>query len=179
MEQNQMLISIFVGIGTGLISSLLFLWFLTKLRPKMVISDQIAFDQIVIEKTNMSCFRFKVINRTWLSKIYDIEAQLVLITLINADGGFNIYMSPIKLIKDKTWSLNKVSQSDKHAEYAFQFITTENLEELWLENQNIELRIKAKHAFSGFSKTSSKRYFKPVNSIKKGSFKFGNTLEIS
>ncbi|MEX2565132.1 MAG: hypothetical protein WD431_04265, partial [Cyclobacteriaceae bacterium] len=90
---------VLVGVLSGLASSALFLWFLTKLRPKIKISDNIAFDEVEIEGTKKHCFRFKIVNKTWLSKIYDVEAQLVFITLVNADGGFNIFLSPIKLIK--------------------------------------------------------------------------------
>ncbi|WP_163382281.1 hypothetical protein [Cyclobacterium sp. SYSU L10401] len=99
--------------------------------------------------------------------------------MVNADGGFNIFLSPIKLIKDKSWSLNRISKNDKHAEYAFQFITLEDIKSKWGENQNVELREKAKHAFSGFSKIEKKRYYKPGLAIKNGSFKFGNSIEIS
>lgn len=176
---TQYFLSILIGVLSGLASSALFLWFLTKLRPKIIISEYIAFDEVQIEGTKKSCYRFKIVNKTWFSKIYDVEAQLVLITLINADGGFNIFLSPIDLIKDKSWSLNRISKNDKHAEFAFQFITLEDIKSKWGENQNIELRVKAKHAFSGFSKIEKKRYYKSDLAIKKGSFKFGTSTEIS
>lgn len=74
--------------------------------------------------------------------------------------------------------MNKISKKDINGEYAFQFICTDELEELWKENNNVELRVKAKHSFSGFSKIKARRYYVFNNSVKKGSFKFGNTMEI-
>ena len=168
--------SIVIGIGTGLASSFSFLWFLTKLRPNLIISECIAKDPLQLNGENLNAFRFKVLNRTWRSSVYDIEAQLILITYVNSDGGQNLFLQPIKLLKDKTWTLSRITKNDTHAEYAFQFITTENLEEKWTDADNIELRIKAKHSFSGFSKTVRKRYYKPNNTLKDGSLKFGNTL---
>ncbi|MEQ9100289.1 MAG: hypothetical protein RIF36_20420 [Imperialibacter sp.] len=177
-ETAQIISSIVIGIGTGLASSLSFLWFMTKVRPSLEISDRVAHNKIEIDGTKHTCFRFKVINKTWKSRIYDVEAQLVLITYINSDTGQDIFMTPIPLIKDKTWSLNKISKSDTHAEYAHQFITLENLHDIWTDKHNIELRVKAKHSFSGFSRTTNKRYYNPTSSLKNGSFKFGNTTDI-
>ncbi len=42
---------ILVGVLSGLASLALFLWFLTKLRPKIIISDNIAYDDVEIEGT--------------------------------------------------------------------------------------------------------------------------------
>ncbi|WP_422361926.1 hypothetical protein [Reichenbachiella sp.] len=175
---TQTLSSIIIGVGTGLASSFMFLWFLTTIRPKVRISTDIAEDTIFYEGETHKCFRCKVINDTWKSRIYDIEAQLVLIKYVTVDGGQNLFMDKIPLIKERTWSLNRYSKKDTHAEYAFQFITIRDLYDIWDDNVNIELRIKAKHAFSGFTRTDNYRYFK-TNCIKKGSFKFGNTMEIT
>lgn len=177
-ETTRVIYSIIIGIGTGIASSLSFLWFMTKVRPSLEIADKVANNVIEIDGTKHNCFRFKVINKTWGSRIYDVEAQLVLITYINSDTGQDIFMTPIPLIKDKTWSMNRISKNDRHAEYAHQFITLENLHDIWTEKHNLELRIKAKHSFSGFSRTTNKRYFNPVSSMKNGFFKFGNTTEI-
>lgn len=145
----------------------------------MVISEYIAIDPITLNGEVFNAYRFKVLNKTWLSSVYDIEAQLILINFVNSDRGQNLFLHPLELLKSKTWSLNKIDKNDTHAEYAFQFITTEDLEQKWTDADNIELRVKAKHAFSGFSKTVKKRYYKPNNTLKNGAFRFGNTLEIS
>ncbi|WP_421890358.1 hypothetical protein [Marinoscillum sp.] len=181
MENFQIInyiISAIIGLGTGLISSTMFLYCLTKLRPSLSISDKIAYDILKTNGTEQPCYRFKVINRTWRSKIYDIEAELVQIEYRLTDGGLNLFMTKIPLLKNTVWSLNKISEKDTHAEFAFQFITLEEIKDIWHSDVNLELRIKAKHAFSGFTRTVTKRYYKVNNSVKTGSFKFGNNMEI-
>ncbi|MEC7753792.1 MAG: hypothetical protein VYB44_07165 [Bacteroidota bacterium] len=173
-----MLASILVGLGTGIISSLMFLYFLTKVRPKISISENIAKDTLTIRGETLPCFRVKIVNKTWRSKIYDIEAQLFLLRFDATEGGHNIFMDKIPLLKEKVWSLNCINKNDQHAEFAYQFICTDDLDGMWKENNNIEIIVRARHAFSGFTKTVRKRYYIKSNAIKNGSFKFGNNMEI-
>ena len=174
----DLLASLLVGLGTGIISSLMFLFFLTKVRPKLELSKEIAYETIDIEGNPTPCYVFKLINKTWRSKIYDVEAQLFLLRYDVTEGGQNIFFRALPLLKERVWSLNCINKNDQYAEFAYQFLCLGNLDEIWNENNNIEITVRARHAFSGFTKTVKQRYYRKGSSIKVGAFKFGNNMDI-
>jgi len=163
------------GIVSSLVASLMFLAFLFNLRPDVAISPFIAKSRM----DGKICYIFKVVNKTW-GRIYDLQAQVVHITLENVNGGQNLYAKKLPLLKDHIWSANRIKnrKNDPNAEFAVLFVCTENLEGMWSNNTMVEFRLMSKHGFSGFSRIHKKRYFLKDAAIRNGSFKFGNSLQV-
>jgi hypothetical protein len=77
--------------------------------------------------------------------------------------------------------IDKYDKRDKEANYAYRFVTYDNLETLW-GNDNVQFlrfRIYARHSVSGFGTFASKDYRLKRNSIKEGEFSKGDTFEIA
>lgn len=58
------------------------------------------------------------------------------------------------------------------------FVCLDDLDVLWTSDPMVEFRVMAKHSFSDFSRVVKKRFYRAPSSIREGSFKFGNSLEI-
>jgi hypothetical protein len=144
------------------------------LRPQLVISELIA-------RTNFEgnkAFVIKVVNRGWW-RLYDIHAEFAHLTFENATGGQNLYFKRLSLVKNHVWTVNSLhSLKDTNAEYALLFVCLDDLDTLWTGDSMIEFRVMAKHSFSGFNRVLKKRFYRLQSSIRDGSFKFGNSLDI-
>ena len=167
--------SIVIGLLSSIIASFNFLILMFMMRPKVVISDLIA-RTIYDEK---KAFVVKIINRSWW-KVYDIHAELVYLKFENVTGGQNLSLKHLTLTKDHLWSTNRFSrwQRDTNAEYAALYVCLDDLDALWSNDSMIEFRVIAKHSFSGFIRVIKRRYYRARSTIRDGSFKFGNSLEI-
>jgi len=160
-----------IGATSSLMASILFLAFMSCLRPRVTISKEIAF--------NNGRYCIKVINKTH-GKIYDVNAELLKMIPVNAPGGVNLRLNQIPLRNDKICYItgHHLFKRNEHASYAVLFSTTEDLGKIWQDNNEIlHFKIIAKHAFSGFVKVST-QFYHQNSCIKQGKFKFGNSLEI-
>lgn len=172
---TQIFFSIIAGIVSGLISSGLFFWIMSRLQPKMLISECICKG----EDKNGTFYGFKILNLT-KHNIIDLRLEVQLKTPFNSNGGSNFSMEWIKLKKDYILQFPKYDPNDKNADYALIVATRDNLEELWCDPaQHLEMRIYGKHALSGIRKSFTQKYYTKKNCIKAGLFNFGKTFDIS
>ncbi len=170
------LVAVIIGILSSLVASLMFLLFLTRVRPKIIISDRIAKGK---SSTGETVYRIKIINKTHRS-IINVKAQLHLMIPTVTPGGIIMKSKEIPLKRSEIMEISKFDLKDEMAGYAFRFLTYENIEDLWKDDTHsfLRFRIFATDSLSGFCKGFCKYYHTKRNSIKGGDFEFGNSLEI-
>lgn len=169
------IVAITIGVLSSIVASLMFLLFLSRLRPKIVISPQIAKGEGL--KREM-VYRVKVINKTGRS-IINIKAQLFLVKPSVRPGGITPTAKEIPIAKGEIMELSKFDLKDKDDNYAFRFRTYEDIKELWDNRQSfLRFKIYGIDSLSGFGKVFTQDYHTKRNSIKEGDFESGNSLEI-
>ena len=173
---EYLLFSVIIGVLSSVIASLIFLSFLTRVRPKLEISDKIAKGKSLT--TGDIIYRIKVINKS-RRPVINVKAQLHLITPIVIPGGMLLKSKEIPLKRSEVMYLEKFDPSDKQAKYAFRFTTYGNIENIWKDDRQsfLRFRIIATDSISGFTKVFVKNYH--IKSlIKEGEFEFGNSMKI-
>jgi len=174
---NDYLLAISIGVLSSLIASLVFLLFLTKIRPDVIISDKIS--KSIDSATGELSYKIKIINKTSRS-IINIRPQLLLISLIAMPGGMIEHTKIISVKYNHIMEISKFDLQDKNAEYAWRLITTENIDDLWEDDAHSFLRLKifATDSFSGFGKIFHRDYHIKKSCIEEGNFEFGNSIKI-
>jgi hypothetical protein len=168
--------TIAIGISSSLFASIIFLLFLRRLRPNIEIATQIAY----YDKDGKKRYTIKLIN-TSNRNIVDIRAELLLVKSTNVPGGAIFNTTNIKLTKNSAFVLDAYDKNDKEAKFARRFVTEENLDDLWF-NEDIDFlifRIYCHDETSGFGKVFTKKYRTKRNSLILGQYHFGNDLKIS
>ncbi|MBL4662157.1 MAG: hypothetical protein JKY22_00990 [Flavobacteriaceae bacterium] len=167
----------------GFVTSVFFLFILSRLKPKLRICNKISIE----EREGSIHFGFKIINKSWFFKVYDLRVKLYSIELIPSENNEDLHYDELSLRKDNTWFLNRFNiyhcfqdlifkdrRLKKRTDYAVQFFTKENLTDLVDLNKRIRFEVLAKHSLSGFSVV--KVYtFRHKNDLILGSFLSGNT----
>jgi len=172
----EYLFLVVIGVLSSVIASLIFLSFLTRIRPKLEISDQIAKGKSLT--TEDIIYKIKVINKT-RRPIINVKAQLHLVTPIVVPGGILLKSKEIPLKRSEVMYIEKFGPNDEQAKYAFRFTTYEKIEDIWKDDRQsfLRFRIIATDSISGFTKAFSKDYH-TKNLIKEGEFEFGNSIGI-
>ena len=164
-----MLITIIVGVLSGLLASLIFYISLRAIKPNIIISNKIA-------KTGDK-FVIKVVNKSKRDAI-DIKAEFLLMSPVSVPNGIIWRRKRIFLKTDYLMILPQYDKKDKDANYAFRFTTQENLFEIWeKEHQYLVFKLIAKDEVSGFGKVFVQKYYTKKDIIE-GSFEFGESLKI-
>ena len=179
---NQLLITfldkVVLATFVGLISSGIFLYILSKYRPRIEISSVIAKG----EDTNngKTIYRIKVINRTKAPIVY-INAQLHIFKRHQTATGEIWKSRPVTLNRSNPIAIDKYDKADSDANYAYRFVTYANLEETW-NNDNVQFlrfRIVARHSISCFGVLACKDFRLKRNSIKVGEFSKGDSFDVT
>jgi len=171
---DKVVLATFVGLTT----SGIFLYILSRFRPIIDISSAIAKGNDTL--SGRAIYRIKVINRT-KSPIVDIRAQLHIFKNHQTATGEIWKSKAVELRRSDPIVIDKYDQTDVDANYAYRFVTYENLEEAW-DNDNVQFlrfRVYARHSISGFGVFAYKDYRLKRNSIKAGEFSKGDTFEIT
>lgn len=175
------------SIITGIVTSLVFLLALSRLKPNLKICDKIS-EEIM---DGVPHFGIKVINKSWFFKVYDLKVRLQSVRVVPSENNEDYHMDDIVLRKDNTWFLNRFNlrhylqdiifnrkRLKTRTDYCVQFFTKEDLNVLVDSNKRIKFEVLAKHSLSGFSVV--KNYtFRHKNDLVKGSFLSGNTALIN
>ena len=159
-----------------MVAALVFLFFISRLRPTIIISERIAKGQSSAGKT---CFRIKIINKTQRPIIY-IKAQLHLISPSVVPQGVILKSKNIQLRRSNPMEISGFDRKDKEAKYAFRFLTYENLDVIWENDTRSYLRFQifAVDSLSGFGKVFTQDYHMKRNILTDGDFEFGDSLDI-
>src|SRR5690606_37893388 len=178
-------------IFTGIISSLFFLFILSRLKPRIKICDKIALHVKKNHSTPKYTYYFKVINSSLFFRVYDLNVRVRSSTVRSSPNGDNIVFDEIELKVSKVWLVNRLKFSHLfqdiflgtkrlkgRTDYAVQFVTNNNLTAAIRGNKCITLQLIAKHSLTGFTRVISMD-FKHEEEIVKGNFLSGNTFKIS
>ncbi|TCN84963.1 hypothetical protein [Shewanella fodinae] len=168
---------VILAILTGLVSSAMFFFFLSRFRPQIAISPEIA--RGISTKTGETTYVIKVINRT-RDDITDINAQLHLFNFHQTATGKIWKSDEVELKRSTPICIDKYNKKDKNANYAYRFLTYENLDARWNDEntQFIRFRIIARHATSGFGGAFKRDYLIKQKTIVDGTFSKGDTFKI-
>lgn len=179
------------GLLTGVVSSFIFLLILSLLKPRIGVSNEVAQNiNNINDENGSSLFIFKIINKSPFFKVYDITLKVYSKKIVPSPNGEDEETSEIELrmgyqrilhrfnvrhyFQD---SINGKKRLKTRTNYAAQFSTFTDINEILLQGKFIEIEVYAKHALTGFSKIFTTEYKHP-NNIVKGSFCSGNSFKI-
>lgn len=170
------IVSIVIGVLSGITASWLFWFLLSRLKPNLIISKEIAK---TINKRGQYIYTIKVINKS-KRRIININAQLYLLTLETAFGNFST-IREIELKRNKVMELSKFNIKDKEANYNWRFVTEKPIDLLLknFENSILRFELYAIDSFSGFGRVYTMDYKAEDSPIIEGYFKENNSMEIS
>jgi hypothetical protein len=173
----DILLAIITGIFSSLVASTVWLFAFSRVRPKITISEKIAK---TLDTSGYPIYKIKIINQT-KRPIVSVRARLTVSSPAVVPNGFVTTTRSIELKTSEVFSLRKFDLSDKEANYAFRFITYENLDEIWTNDKvsYVVFRIYAVDSLSGLGKMYERQFRLKRNSIVDGDFEFGNTFAIS
>lgn len=170
---EDMLESLLIGVFGSVIASVVFLFALYTLRPKIEFSQYIA-DQ---SKGDDPMYAFKVINRSrW--PVTHLEFELTLSTHRSVPGGVVLTNELLPLVKSTIFGIGKFSKKDKDAQYAVRIGAPVDLRSKCVGGgQFLYLTVSAQHSLSGFRKVFTKHY-NPESDVKKGKHEYGLGLDV-
>ena len=182
----------FIGdLVTGLVTSVVFLFFLFALKPSIAISPRISSQYTTINGQKERVYYFKVINKGWVFKIYDITVRAYVCETIRTANGENLGLQELELRGMAQWGLNKLnlkhcfqdffcgeSTLRSRSDYAIQFASSEKIKNLLNHNNRyITLQVVAKHSLTGFTSVETKHY-RHLSKVEDGTFLSGNSYKV-
>lgn len=183
MEDYMSLLSyladkILLALLLGVVSSGIFFLVLKRLRPSVKVSPVIAKGQSLGKRT---VYRVKIINKT-RAPLIDIQAQLHVFEDYPSQGGAIWKTVPIQLQRASPISIGPYDKKDPDADYAYRFLTFEDLDSVWSDDskQFLRFRLLCRSAFSGISGFFQQDYKLPKRtSLVEGDFSKGDTFEVT
>ncbi len=186
----QFITSSLTALIIGIVASALFLLIISRFKPKIKIAGKIACTYSKVNGINKQLYSFKIINKSWLYKVYDIQVRVFMCENVSSQNGEDVTHEEVKLRKNYQWVLYKLywkhfcqnlflkqARLNSRTDYAAQFSTFDNLKNCIGQKKYITFEVIAKHSLTGFSVVKTRSY-KHVNEIKRGNFLSGNTFNI-
>lgn len=176
---------------TGLVSSAVFLFFLFALKPSIAISPTISSHYTTINGQKERIYYFKVLNKGWVFKIYDITVRAYVCETVRTANGENLSLQELELRGMAQWGLNRLnlrhcfqdllcgeSTLKSRSDYAIQFASSEKIKNLLNHNNRyITLQVVAKHSLTGFTSVETKHY-RHLSKVQDGTFLSGNSYKV-
>ena len=167
--------SILLSILSGLVASGVFLLVLSKFRPNIEISPFIAREKDAKGKF----FAFKIINKSPRSCI-SVKVDASLAKRKNVEEGHMNWTTHLLLKQAEVFEIAKYDPKDPEADYAWRFVTEEDLDTLWHSAADtIRFAVIATDSLTGFSRAFERKYRVAHISIKDGSHQFGSKLDVT
>ncbi len=175
-----------IEIVGGIILSAFGLFLIWFLRPKVKISDEICCE--VDPNTGIKTYKIKVINKSYLFRLIDINFELTMLKPEQSPNGTNLRIKAIKLKSDKLWYLSrrklpfKFFNKNDYASYAI-LVNIDPIDANWLTNWPnsnsifFDFKVISKNNFSGITSISHQKYHH-FSDIVNGKYLHGNTLKI-
>ena len=156
---------ILLSLLTGLVSSGFLIICLFKIRPDIIVAEQLVIDK------DKKIIYVKVVNKSWFDAM-DVEYDL---EFCHDKGDHIINQKRIKPVQEHFSVIPKYNRKDKYAQYAYRYSFDYSPLEKDIDTMNkdtyISFRIKAKHSFSSGAKHVYKEYHK--TDIIEGKYSFG------
>lgn len=174
---GEMMSSIVMGVSTSLTSAAIFLFILSRFRPKISISPIVVKEKRVDGRL---AYVIKVINKTKYPLINcNIELKLIK-ERRDRSGKFIKENINVEMNISTKMLIEKFSKTSGYN--TIMFLTYQDIESIWPDNDNghsyLRFRIYAKHELSGFAQVYTQEYYGKDTCIINGSFKFGNTFDV-
>ena len=169
------IVTISIGVLSSICASVIFVFFLTRLRPKIKISDFVVIETMP-DSSKKYWLKFVNYGRR---DIIDARFELLLSTPRNAADGISTHRKTIMLIKDSMMFIPAYDKHDPFKSYAKRISTSEPLDTLWNdEHTYLTLRIIGKDAVSGFSKFFVKDMYSKNSTLREKKHKTGLSLDV-
>jgi hypothetical protein len=175
----------------GIYTSIIFLFMLYVLKPRIKISGKIALEydpNAPIGQTHL--YSFKVVNRSPFFKVYDMQICVWVSKIEPSVNADDVSYLPIKLRKNFQWVIHRMyvghwfqswffkeKRLENRTNYAAQFSTYDDVSSMISNGGYITVEVLAKHALTGFTRVRTKKY-KHQNDIVLGTFYSGNCCDI-
>lgn len=165
----------FQSVVMSIIASIIFLFLLFFLRPRVKIAEKIAFKN--------GQYTLKVVNRSFF-KLIDVHVELVVLKPFNSGAGKNLRIQGIELKKHRIWYIAAKPFREKKSHYGSHAIIFSITDNEAIENwdsekgETLHFKVIAKHGLSSFMKITTFKYHDKEDDIVKGKFGFGNNCEI-
>ncbi|BCE01678.1 hypothetical protein [Marinicellulosiphila megalodicopiae] len=171
------IMTVFLGALGSVLASLLIIYFLYNIRPKISISPLIACSS---KEKGDTTFKIKVINKT-TRKVIDLKGELTLVKPINRPEGIGKSLTNIPLKTESLLELSECGVSDEFSDFAFHFMTTCDLHKVWGDDagEYLRFRIKASDSLSNHTCVFTKVYHNKSTCIVNGISSKGDTLEVA
>lgn len=173
--------AITLGLVTGVVSSLVastlyLLAYAHFLRPAIEVSPYIAMSK----RDGELGYAFKIVNRSRYPAV-NIQFRVSVTRPISVPDGTVYVNTPVNLLSDSVFELEKFNRNDKEARYAWRIRTTDNIEELWDEANGgyVTFRVLATHSLSGLSKAYTHRFYGKSDRLRPGEHRWGPELDVS
>ena len=173
----QLLQLVVVPIFIGLLTSLLFLLLISRIRPNIQISANIAK---VVSKKHLGKYGYvvKIINKSKRA-VVDVKVRFAIVQEKIVPDGLIMRTSDFVLEKDSEFEIPGVDKKEPEAS-AFRFITYDDIETKWNDEKTFLLFVVyAKDSLTGIGKVFTQRYYLKRVALKDGSFKVGASMEIA
>jgi len=170
--------TLIIGLLSSLFASLLIIYVLRFIKPKAIISKQIAKGK---SSDGICEYQIKILNKSRRSLI-DVSAEMYLIKPFKVKGGIIPEHRKINLKIDKRMEICgkiKHPQRELFEGANFIFLTNENIEEYLNDSSGsyILMAIGTTDSFSGVRKVFQKEYFR-IEDIVLGEFVKGDSINI-
>ena len=150
MEPYRIAEELMVGVIGGVLSGFLVFVLLARLKPRIEISEK-------IEHPVDSRYVIEIINRT-KAPVVDLKAELQLVRSGSERQVAIERTQSIALLKHEIFELAKFDANDPRVDYAYRFVTNEDLGQRWHEGHILRFRVHAIHSWSNFGKTFTRDY---------------------
>jgi hypothetical protein len=172
----ETLLSIAIGVVSSVVSSIVFLLALSSFRPNLEVSPIISR---TTDREGNKCYTIKVVNKGSRS-VLNVKAKLRLQTSQSVPGGLIVRNRGIELRASEVFEIKKFNKKDFAAEYAHRFLSYEDIDDIWQDENNsyLSFRIYATDSLSNFGKVFGQEYHTKRVSLIDGSFEFGNSMKI-
>jgi hypothetical protein len=171
---SDLMQSALVGTISGVISSAMFFVLLFQLRPKMVIAPSIS---VTTNNRGEPVYWLKFVNRG-RRDIMDLQCSLFLVCTEEGPGGrFN---HREKLLSLTLPHLPRYRRKDETARYAYRLLGEGDILQLWPDGNEywLMLLVVARDSVSGFSRSFRQEYRGKVQTLRRGTFQFGLSLNV-
>ncbi|MBO4804848.1 MAG: hypothetical protein J5554_02265, partial [Paludibacteraceae bacterium] len=161
-----------VGIISGIIAYFLNLALIRVSKPKFKISSIISKEE--------DGYRIKFINKT-LSDIENLKMEMFIQTkhISNSQGDEDYRLREVKLKNTKcSYLAGLIHKDPKLNDNCVQLFIEDDLENIWKDDDKLIFQITAYNRFTGVKAIQRQELHCPKESIKKGKFKSGQTIEI-
>ena len=164
-----------VALLTGVMSSALFLFVASRIKPNIMVSEHISCFKST--KSSGVGYAIKVINKTKWPAI-EIKARLERATKKKLSNGEITRTHSIVMEKSEKFELPGFKKRVPE-ESAFRFVTYEDLQNILSRTDSyVVFTVHAKHSLTGFGKVIKREYLGNRNVIRRGSFKAGLSMDI-